>query len=83
MSDESADSPLTYKPGRLLVPYQEARCALGGISAPTLYKMLDNCDLDRVRIGKRCFITVDSLDRYVQAHVAKSGGRTRRPGAAS
>lgn len=83
MPDESADSPATYEAGRLLVSYQEARRALGGISAPTLYKMLGNGDLDRVKIGKRCFITAESMDRYVQVQVAKPGRRACRPGKAS
>jgi hypothetical protein len=53
------------QPGRVLLPYREARHTLGGISAPILHRMIDNGDIDRVRIGKRCFITAESIDRFI------------------
>lgn len=83
MPEDPADSPTTYELGRLLVPYPEARRALGGISAPTLYKMLDNGDLDRVKIGKRCFITAESMDRYVHRYAANADRTGRRLGEGS
>ena len=54
-----------------LVPYPEVRQQLGGISPPTMYKLIANGDLDRVRIGThRCFITQASIDAFIARQVA-------------
>ena len=65
-----SDAWKTPPPPRLLVPYKEAQHVIGGISGPTLHKMIDEGQLDRVRIGKRCFITAASIDRYIESQLA-------------
>ena len=52
---------------RLLVPYDEAMHALGGIGRTKFYDLIDNGYLERVSIGRRGFITAASLTRYVNS----------------
>ena len=56
-------------PERLLYPHEEARERLGGIGRSTLYKLVERGDLVNVKIGKRSFITADSLKAFVD-HLA-------------
>lgn len=58
---------------RILVPYEEVRQLLGGIGRSTLYNLIDTDKLTRVSIGRRGFITRDSLDGYV---VSLTGNQT-------
>ncbi len=50
---------------RLLVPYDEARRRLGDIGRTTFYQLIDEQKLVRVNIGRRGFITAESLPAYV------------------
>jgi len=50
---------------RLLVPYDEARKQLGGIGRTTMYELIEQKKLIRVSIGRRGFITAESLAAYV------------------
>ena len=50
---------------RLLVPYDEARTALGGIGRTTLYELFEQNQLTKVNIGRRGFVTAESLAAYV------------------
>lgn len=50
---------------RLLVPIPDACTALGKISRPTLYEKVNAGDLVKVNIGRRSFITAESLAAYV------------------
>lgn len=50
---------------RLLLPYTEATQLLGGISRTTLFELVTAGKLDRVNIGRRGFITTESLTAYV------------------
>lgn len=50
---------------RHLATIDEARTALGGISRTTVYKLVQNGELTKVSIGRRGFITVDSIEAYV------------------
>jgi hypothetical protein len=52
---------------RLLVPYDDARTALGGIGRTTLYELVDSGRLVKVNIGRRGFITAKSLAAYVDS----------------
>ncbi|WP_096905549.1 AlpA family transcriptional regulator [Dietzia sp. WMMA184] len=52
-------------PTRHLATIDEARTALGGIGRSTLYKLVQNGELTKVSIGRRGFITIDSIDAYV------------------
>lgn len=51
--------------GRILVPYNEARYALGGLGRTTLYELIERGELERVHIGRRGFVTAKSLASYV------------------
>jgi hypothetical protein len=52
---------------RLLIPYDDARIALGGIGRTTLYELIDSGQIVRVNIGRRGFITAKSLAVYVDS----------------
>jgi hypothetical protein len=52
---------------RLLIPYDDARIALGGIGRTTLYELIDSGQIVRVNIGRRGFITAKSLAAYVDS----------------
>lgn len=49
----------------LLVSIDVACAALGGITRPTLYGLINRGELERVKIGSRSFITLQALDEYV------------------
>jgi hypothetical protein len=49
----------------LLVPVPEARAMLGGIGHTTIYELFKSRALVRVNIGRRAFVTRESLDAYV------------------
>lgn len=55
---------------RHLVPIEDAQIELGGISRTTLYKLLEEGHLVRARIGRRAFITGDSIAAYI-AHITQ------------
>ena len=50
---------------RLLVSYTEAGEMLGGISRTTLWELAKAGQLTRVNIGRRTFITRESIDAYI------------------
>ena len=50
---------------RRLVPFPEARHVLGGIGRSTVYDLIERRELTKVNIGRRSFITSDSLDAYM------------------
>lgn len=50
---------------RLLVPYDEAMRKLGDLGRTKFYELIDEKELDRVKIGRRGFITAKSLAAYV------------------
>lgn len=50
---------------RRLVSIPEAREILGGIGHTTLYELVKRGDLIKVNIGRRGFITSESLGAYV------------------
>ena len=52
--------------GRLLVPIPGAQKELGEISRTTVYKLVDDEELVKVNIGRRSFITAESLAAYVE-----------------
>lgn len=52
---------------RRLVPYDEAMHQLGGIGRTTLHVLIVDGKLTRAQIGRRSFITQDSIDAYVQS----------------
>lgn len=50
---------------RLLVPINGAMDALGGIGRTTLYELIKQGDLVKVNIGRRGFVTAESLRAFV------------------
>jgi hypothetical protein len=50
---------------KLLVSIPEARELLGGIGHSKLYELVNRGDIVKVNIGRRGFITSESLDAYV------------------
>lgn len=50
---------------RLLVPIPDTCTRLGGISRTTVYELIDRGDLVKVNIGRRGFITAESIAAYV------------------
>lgn len=51
--------------GRLLVPIPEVCKKLGDVSRTTAYKLVDDGELELVKIGRRSFVTMLSLEAYV------------------
>jgi uncharacterized Fe-S cluster-containing radical SAM superfamily enzyme len=47
------------------VPIDTARTELGGISRPSVYTLVNRGELVKVNVGRRGFITGDSLASYV------------------
>lgn len=50
---------------RRLVPIEETQEQLGGISRTTVYGLVNSGLLAKVNIGRRGFITADSIEKYV------------------
>jgi hypothetical protein len=50
---------------RLLVSIDESLSKLGGIGRTTLYQLIGTGELVKVNIGRRSFITAESLHNYV------------------
>jgi predicted DNA-binding transcriptional regulator AlpA len=50
---------------QLLVPIPDSQARLGGIGRTTIWKLVKQGDLEQVHIGKRAFITAESLEAYV------------------
>ncbi len=53
------------EPKRRLVPIPGAREQLGGIGHTTIYDLIKRGELVKVNIGRRSFVTADSLEAYV------------------
>lgn len=49
-----------------LVPIEDAQRELGGIGRTTLYELIEHGHLVRARIGRRAFITGDSITAYIE-----------------
>lgn len=52
--------------GPLLIEIPQALAALGGITRRELYNRINAGDIERVKIGKRAFITRASIEGYVE-----------------
>ena len=51
---------------RKLVPYDEARYLLGGIGQTLLFELMNDGRIERVKLGNRGFVTVESIDRLIE-----------------
>ena len=52
---------------RRLVAIADATAELGGVSRSTIYDLVNQGHLTKVNIGRRGFITAESLDGYVES----------------
>lgn len=50
---------------RRLITIEDAQSALGGIGRSTLYGLVNRGRITKVNIGRRGFITAESIDAYV------------------
>lgn len=55
-------------------PNEGARHALGGVSRPTVYGLINRGELVHVKVGRRGFVTADSLEAFVARRVRASRG---------
>jgi hypothetical protein len=56
---------MTISPEQLLVPIPAACAKLGNVSRTTVYALVNQNELVKVNIGRRGFITTESLVAYV------------------
>ena len=63
---------------RLLVPIPGAQAALGGLGRTTIYELAKRGDIVRVNIGRRSFITMASLEEYIDSLSASGTGADSR-----
>ncbi len=49
-----------------LNPISETQRRCGGVSRQTIYNLVDRGELQRVNIGRRAFITGDSIERFLR-----------------
>jgi hypothetical protein len=56
---------MTISPGQLLVPIPDSCSMLGRVSRTTVYDLVNKGELVKVNIGRRGFITAESLAAYV------------------
>jgi len=64
----------TTPPKRLLVPMVEAQAQLGGIGRTLLWELCNRGELEKVHIGRRGFITAESLSQFVNRLRAAAAG---------
>ncbi|BCI88548.1 hypothetical protein NIIDMKKI_37540 [Mycobacterium kansasii] len=51
---------------RAIVPIPEAQAYLGGIGLTKLYELFKQGELTKINIGRRGFVTLESLQAYVE-----------------
>jgi hypothetical protein len=61
--EQTHSKPLTREQWLLSLP--QAQSALGGIGLTLLYKLIDTGSVQRVKIGRRAFVTQASVDAFV------------------
>jgi hypothetical protein len=72
IAESPAERPPTIEPEPIarLLPVEEARRYLGGISRTMLYQLMSRGDIRRVNIGRRSFVSAESLQAYVHRQQA-------------
>jgi len=65
---------------RRLVSIPEARTILGGIGHTTVYQLVNRGEIVKVNIGRRGFITSESLEAYMDRLNPPSASRDPIPG---
>jgi hypothetical protein len=53
---------------RRLMPVADARQALGGISRATFDKLVQGGELRLVKIGRRSFVLMSTIDEFIERH---------------
>ncbi len=61
---------------RHLMPVEEARYQLGGISPSTFYALVKEGELSLVKIGRRSFVHAEELDDFLRRKRHDASGRT-------
>lgn len=56
---------MTISPERLLTPIDRARAVLGDVGRTKVYELVNAGEIVKVSIGRRSFITTESLAAYV------------------
>ena len=59
---------------RRLVSLRDTQYTLGGIGRTTVYDLVDKKELVKVNVGRRMFITADSIDGYLNRLVEGRDG---------
>ena len=57
---------------RKLYPIPEARELLGGIGHSTIYRLVNEGHITKVNIGRRGFITAESLEAYIETLIEEN-----------
>jgi hypothetical protein len=70
MASPGRSNKLQYDGTKRLVSIPEARAQLGGIGHTTIYDIINRSDLVKVNIGRRSFITSESLAAYMDSLAA-------------
>ena len=65
VNPEQRGDAMTISPGQLLIPIPDTCSKLGGVSRTTVYDLVNQGELVKVNIGRRGFITSESLAAYV------------------
>ncbi len=50
---------------QLLAPIPDAQIMLGEISRSHLYELIERGEIKKVNIGRRSFVTIESIEAYV------------------
>jgi hypothetical protein len=56
------------------VPVAEARQALGGISPAAFYELVQGGELRLVKIGRRSFVLMSTIDEFIERRRGRLGG---------
>lgn len=62
----------TAEAPRRLIPISGVCAGLGGVSRSTVYELINKGRLTRCSIGRRSFVTAESLDAYIESLIPAS-----------
>jgi helix-turn-helix protein len=64
-----------------LCTVKEGRVVLGGIGHTKMYELIGSGELEAIKIGRRTFLTLQSLDAFVQSRPKMLTARTQQEAA--
>jgi excisionase family DNA binding protein len=70
--DSNTDSSGAMQPGRLINSIPQSQERLGGLSRSTIYELIYQGELEVLKIGRRTFITEESLKNFIQQKLGRS-----------